>query len=293
VSAVTEPDHLDLIRRWFAAYNRGDLGAIAALYDEEIVDEQGGVTRAGRAAVVDYYQQHFHDWQPGLDNGLRRRVRTVARIETGWVHAEWFGRERRRGETVETDVAGYDHFLVERGRITRQRGVAHEVTPGIDDEPVAPPAGEPRRRSRSYPTHPIVGVGAVIVQGGEVVLIRRRFEPLKGQWSLPGGTLELGETLEAGVAREMLEETGLVVEVGPVVEVFDRILMDEDRRVRYHFVLVDYLCRPVGGTLAHGSDVDAAVLVPADRLPEYRLTPKALSVILRGLDMAREHRWEG
>lgn len=160
------------------------------------------------------------------------------------------------------------------------------------DPPAKAAAREAPRRSRLYPEHPIVGVGAVIVRGGDVVLIRRRFEPLKGHWSLPGGTLELGETLDAAVAREMLEETGLVVEVGPVVEVFDRITMDEDRRVSYHFVLVDYLCRPVGGSLAHGSDVDAAVFVPADRVQEYAVTPKVRAVVARAIEMAREHRWD-
>jgi mutator protein MutT len=142
--------------------------------------------------------------------------------------------------------------------------------------------------SRRYPERPVVGVGAVIVEGGRVVLIRRRFEPLAGQWSLPGGTLELGETLEAGVAREMLEETGLVVEVGPVVEVFDRIMLDDERRVQYHFVLVDYLCWPVAGDLRAGSDVDAAVFALPEALGAYRLTPKATAVIERGLRLARD-----
>jgi ADP-ribose pyrophosphatase YjhB (NUDIX family) len=127
----------------------------------------------------------------------------------------------------------------------------------------------------------------VIVDDGKVVLIRRRYEPLKGRWSLPGGTLELGETLECGAAREVLEETGLRVEVGPLVEVFDRIMLDEERRVRYHFVLVDYLCRPVGGTLQAGSDVDAAVLVAQTSLGDYDLTEKASAVIARGLELVR------
>jgi 8-oxo-dGTP diphosphatase len=140
--------------------------------------------------------------------------------------------------------------------------------------------------SRSYPERPIVGVGAVILVDGKVVLIKRRFEPLAGQWSLPGGTLEVGESLEAGTAREMLEETGLVVEVGPVIEVFDRILVDADKRVRYHFVLIDYLCRPTGGTLRHGSDVDDAVLADPSDLERYRLTPKATAIINRALAMA-------
>jgi ADP-ribose pyrophosphatase YjhB (NUDIX family) len=193
-------------------------------------------------------------------------------------------RERRRNSGELVDAAGYDRFLVERGRILRQ------VTQVSEPTLVAARTESPRL-SRHYPERPIVGVGAIIVRGGEVVLIRRRFEPLKGQWSLPGGTLELGETLEAAVAREMLEETGLVVDIGPVVEVFDRITIDDDRRVRYHFVLVDYLCRPIGGTLAHGSDVDAAVFVPAERLPEYDVTPKVRAVVARALDMYKDHRW--
>jgi 8-oxo-dGTP diphosphatase len=139
--------------------------------------------------------------------------------------------------------------------------------------------------TRSYPQRPIVGVGAVVLMDGKVVLIRRRFEPLAGQWSLPGGTLEVGETLEAGTAREILEETGLVVEVGPVVEVFDRILFDPDEKVRYHFVLIDYLCRPIGGRLQHGSDVDDVTLADPSELARYGLTPKATSVIQKALEM--------
>jgi ADP-ribose pyrophosphatase YjhB (NUDIX family) len=99
--------------------------------------------------------------------------------------------------------------------------------------------------------------------------------------------LELGETLEAGVVREMREETGLEVDVGPVIEVFDRIMLDERERVRYHFVLVDYLCRPVGGELRAGSDVDRAIFVDPDGLAAYELTAKARAVIDRGLELAR------
>ena len=142
--------------------------------------------------------------------------------------------------------------------------------------------------SRQYPERPIVGVGAVIVDAGKVVLVRRRYEPLAGQWSLPGGTLELGETLETGAAREIREETGLHVEVGPIIEVFDRIMLDDERRVRYHFVLVDYLCRPVGGELQAGSDVDDAALVAPASLGPYNLTDKARAVIARALELDRE-----
>ena len=143
-----------------------------------------------------------------------------------------------------------------------------------------------REDRRRYPERPIVGVGAVIVRDGQVVIVRRRYEPLAGHWSLPGGTLELGETLEAGVVREMREETGLEVDVGPVIEVFDRIMLDERKRVRYHFVLVDYLCRPIGGELRAGSDVDRAVFVDPAALAAYELTAKAQAVIGRGLELA-------
>jgi 8-oxo-dGTP diphosphatase len=141
---------------------------------------------------------------------------------------------------------------------------------------------------RAYPDRPYVGVGAVIVQDGKVLLVKRRFEPLAGQWSLPGGAVEVGETLEASLAREMLEETGLEVEVGPVIEVFDRITRDEQGKVRYHFVLVDYLCWPAGGALQAASDVaDVAFVDPAD-LPRYALTEKAMSVIARALELDAE-----
>jgi ADP-ribose pyrophosphatase YjhB (NUDIX family) len=142
--------------------------------------------------------------------------------------------------------------------------------------------------TRQYPERPIVGVGAVIVEAGKVVLVRRRYEPLKGHWSLPGGTVEVGEALEAALTREMVEETGLVVEVGPVIEVFDRIMRDEQQRVRYHFVLIDYLCWPSGGALQAGSDVDAAIWADPATLSDYALTEKATSVIHRGLTLARE-----
>ena len=110
---------------------------------------------------------------------------------------------------------------------------------------------------REFPLAPLVGVGAVIVQDGRVLLVRRGREPLKGQWSLPGGLLELGESLTKGVAREVLEETGLVVEPVELIELLDRIHHESDR-VRYHYVIADYLCRVKGGTLQAASDADEA-----------------------------------
>jgi 8-oxo-dGTP diphosphatase len=132
---------------------------------------------------------------------------------------------------------------------------------------------------REFPAQPVVGVGAVVVDGDRVLLVKRGHPPLKGEWSLPGGTVELGETLEAALAREVLEETGLEVSVGPVVEVFDRVDRAPDGRIEYHFVIVDYACSVRGGFLAHGSDAEDACWAPIRELPAYRLTAKAREVI--------------
>ena len=144
------------------------------------------------------------------------------------------------------------------------------------------------RASRVYPDRPFVGVGAVVLAAQDIVLVKRRFEPLADEWSLPGGALELGETMTIGVAREIREETSLQVEVGPVIVVLDRIVRDDAGQVQYHYVLVDFLCRVVGGTLAPGSDVSQAVLAAPNALEEYRLTSKARAVITRGLAMQNQ-----
>jgi ADP-ribose pyrophosphatase YjhB (NUDIX family) len=162
----------------------------------------------------------------------------------------------------------------------------------------------PDRSDREYPSRPVVGVGAVVlVAPGEerrvgwsgpvpapfgVLLVRRRYEPLAGQWSLPGGAVEAGETLVEALTREVEEETGLTVDVGPVVEVFDRISRDADGRVRYHYVLADYLCRPRAGRLLAGSDVSDAMIADPAALDTHGLTPKALAVIAAALRMAAD-----
>jgi len=137
---------------------------------------------------------------------------------------------------------------------------------------------------REYPEAPIAGVGAVIVRDKQVLLIRRAHEPLKGEWSLPGGAVELGETLEAAICREVLEETGLVVEVLDTVKAFDRISRDETGRVRYHYVLIDFLCRVTGGSLACATDALEARWATTTELDG--LTPLTVEVILRALQMA-------
>src|ERR1017187_990485 len=106
---------------------------------------------------------------------------------------------------------------------------------------------------REFPDNPLVGVGAVIVQNDRVLLIRRGTAPLLGEWSLPGGVLECGETLREAVVREAREETGLTVEPGEMLGVYERVIRSDDGRVRYHFVLIDYFCRPVSGDLQAGT----------------------------------------
>jgi ADP-ribose pyrophosphatase YjhB (NUDIX family) len=148
---------------------------------------------------------------------------------------------------------------------------------------------------REYPDHPVVGVGGVVVREGRALLIRRGTEPLKGQWSIPGGTLELGETLEAGVVRELKEETGLDVRILELIEVFERIMPDEGPPIasgrlanpRYHFVIVDYLCEAADGSAQAGSDVTDLAFVAEDDLPRYHLTPSATRVVRRAFEMAR------
>lgn len=142
---------------------------------------------------------------------------------------------------------------------------------------------------REYPEAPIVGVGAVIIHENKVLLIQRGQEPLKGEWSLPGGALELGETLEQGVRREVLEETGLDVEPVQLVEVLDRIVRDDAGAVRFHYVLADFLCRVNGGTLSCATDAVAARWVAHEELNShgiYRIAPFTVAVIEKAFGIA-------
>jgi len=141
---------------------------------------------------------------------------------------------------------------------------------------------------REFPPAPLVGVGAVIVSHGRVLLIRRGQNPMKGHWTLPGGALEVGESLAEGLAREVREETGLQVEVLELVELLDRIHR-EHGRVRYHYVIADYLCRVTGGSLLAGSDADAARWVERAEWNSHGallIDPITVRVIEKGWQMA-------
>jgi 8-oxo-dGTP diphosphatase len=145
----------------------------------------------------------------------------------------------------------------------------------------------------------MVGVGGVVIEDGRTLLIRRGSEPLRGEWSIPGGTLELGETLEEGVARELLEETGLKVRVLELIEVFERIYTDDtasarakNKRPRFHYVIVDYLCERMDGTAVAGSDVTDVAFAREEELGEYRLTETAMRILRKAFAMVRKRRKE-
>jgi 8-oxo-dGTP diphosphatase len=137
---------------------------------------------------------------------------------------------------------------------------------------------------RDYPDRPLIGVGAVIVEDGRAVIVRRAHEPLKGEWSIPGGVLEIGETLRGGAAREALEETGLVVEAGQVIEVLDRIVRDSQGRIQFHYVLIDFLCRRISGELRPGGDASEARWISRDELDSFPIADSAAVVIRKALD---------
>ena len=144
---------------------------------------------------------------------------------------------------------------------------------------------------REYPAAPLIGVAGVVIQGGDVLLIRRGREPMLGAWSLPGGLLEVGETTAEGVAREIFEETGVRVRPVEIVATLDRIVRDEDGKVRYHYVLVEWLCVPVEHVVGEpvcGDDAAAAIWVERGEIysETYGLGEPTLGVIERALKLA-------
>jgi len=142
--------------------------------------------------------------------------------------------------------------------------------------------------TREYPERPVVGVGGVVIADGRALLIRRGNPPLEGEWSIPGGTLEVGEMLLDAVRRELAEETGIEVRVGDLIEVFERIFPDGEGQPKYHFVILDYLCEAVRGTARAGSDVTDVAWAAESELQKYLLTPTATRVIKKAFQMARE-----
>ncbi len=144
------------------------------------------------------------------------------------------------------------------------------------------------RPAREYPDRPIVGVGGILVDRNRVLLVRRGVEPLRGQWSIPGGAVEVGESLVDALTREIAEETGLQVRVLGLVEVLDRILHARDGRVQYHYVLIDYLCQPVGGALEAASDAAEVRWVERDKLSEYGLRSETREVIEKAFSLLQK-----
>jgi mutator protein MutT len=141
--------------------------------------------------------------------------------------------------------------------------------------------------NREYPDRPFVGVGAVIVQNDRVVLIKRGHAPAIGEWSIPGGTMEVGETVREAVVREVREETGLIVEAGKLLGVFDRVLRDPSDRVQFHYVLIDFLCTPTGGQLKAGGDAVEARWFTAEEAGKLSLPEDTTEVIRKGLGARR------
>ena len=136
---------------------------------------------------------------------------------------------------------------------------------------------------RDYPDRPLLGVGAIIVQNERILLARRANPPLQDEWSIPGGLVETGETIQEALVREAREETGLEIEPVKLVEVFERILRDKEARVQYHFVLINYLCRVVSGEAQASSDVSDVVWVAAHKLESYSVAEETCRVVRRAL----------
>ncbi|MCB2190959.1 MAG: NUDIX hydrolase [Deltaproteobacteria bacterium] len=140
---------------------------------------------------------------------------------------------------------------------------------------------------RHYPELPVVGVGAVVLAGEQVLLVKRGAEPSRGIWSIPGGGVEVGESLAQACAREVAEETAIEVRVGPMVEVIERILRDPQGRVEYHYVLIDFLCYAQPMEPMAGDDAADALWAGLDSLDGFSLTPDTQRVILKAATMAK------
>jgi ADP-ribose pyrophosphatase YjhB (NUDIX family) len=137
---------------------------------------------------------------------------------------------------------------------------------------------------REFPEAPLVGVGAIIIEGDRVVLVKRAHPPLQAEWSIPGGVLEVGELVREAAVREAREETGLIVEPAELLGVYDRVLRDAEKRVQYHYVLIDFLCCRVAGELAAASDASEVRWFTREELPGLKLAEDTVDVIEKGFD---------
>jgi 8-oxo-dGTP diphosphatase len=137
---------------------------------------------------------------------------------------------------------------------------------------------------REFPELPLVGVGAIIIQDDRVVLVKRAHPPLQAQWSIPGGVLEVGELVREAAVREAREETGLIVEPGTLLGVYDRVLRDTENRVQYHYVLIDFLCRPIGGELSASGDAADVCWFTREELHALNLAEDTQDVIRKGFE---------
>jgi ADP-ribose pyrophosphatase YjhB (NUDIX family) len=141
---------------------------------------------------------------------------------------------------------------------------------------------------REFPEVPLVGVGAIIIEGSHVLLVKRANPPLQAQWSIPGGVLEVGELVREAAIREAREETGLIVEPGELLGVYDRVLRDPEQRVQYHYVLIDFLCRRTGGELQAADDAAEVCWFTQDELLPLNLAEDTFDVIRKGFAALRK-----
>jgi 8-oxo-dGTP diphosphatase len=160
----------------------------------------------------------------------------------------------------------------------------------MKSEPTSSDPIPPQSTRREYPDRPIVGVGAVIIDRERVLLLKRGSPPLLGEWSLPGGVVELGETLRAAAEREAREETGLIVKAGEVLEVLDRIIPGKDGAPQYHYVLIDFLCTVEGGELRAGGDAADVNWVRENELEKFKLEQLAIEVISKAFLAANQRK---
>lgn len=150
-----------------------------------------------------------------------------------------------------------------------------------------PVTSTPNHDARRFPAHPIPGVGALIIQNDRVLLVQRGREPMKGYWSLPGGAVETGERLHDALRREVREETGLEIEIVHLIEVFERIMPAPDGRAEYHYILMDYICRPAGGILMAADDASRAEWFRESDLAGLQITQGTPGVVAKAFDWLR------